>query len=390
MPQKLLDLPPEVLTHIINYIDVLDDRQNVRFTCRTFADIGAAFLLRDVFFSKNNFDLAILRDSISHNHIARGIRTMVCDDTTFLPYCSQPFYRQMYHEEQDMRQSGRALEVLSTVFQSCPKLREVTITDCWSCYRTPIHRYGVWDMGCPEPQPWGKIQNVADVWDATSTPYFGFVVLIRALSRSKHQITSLEIEGQFKGISHRIFHIPQTDFVHVSGVFATLKVLKLAIDTNKSEAAWSEITIKKGRLSKALQQAVNLESLELAFKGLDDDDDGNDQPTELDLAAGLPLVRWQHLRHFGLVYARLDHHRPLLAFLKRHRNTLSSLRLDTLELVRSTWQEVLEDFRLNRIQLEICDLVSIVSNRNDQDSSPDGMEVIRFLEGIGSNPCSSN
>ena len=329
MPQSILDLPNEVLTHIINYIDLLNDRQIVRLICRAFGDLGAAFLLRDVFFAKNDFDLAVLSDSIANNHIARGVRTLVCNDTTFLALEPQPLYQQMYLEEQSIRQSDRASDILFTVFQRCPKLREVTITDCWSRCRSLIHRYGVWNTNHLGPQPWGTIRNVADVWDATSTPYFGFVVLMRALSKSKHRITSLEIEGRLTGISHRIFHMTHTDFVHVSEVFANLTNLKLAIDTNKSETAWSETTIQKGRLSKALEQALNLESLELTFKSLDDDDDdGNDELTELDLAAGLPLVRWQHLRHFGLTHARLGHHRPLLAFLKRHRSTLRSLRLD--------------------------------------------------------------
>ena len=320
---------------------------------------------------------------------------MVCDDTTFLPDEQWPPYRRMYIEEQGFRQPGRTLPDLLRIFQCCPQLREIVITDFSDGSLRPLYRYpdrtdryglAMWHTSYPEPQPWGFL-DVANVWDPRWTPYYMFVVLMRALSANNHRIHTLEIKGKYMGISHRLFNMAPTDFHCVTRVFASLTRLDLTIDTHASDVGWLSHTVRRGLLARALEQAANLELLELRFIGHDLDLYGYDVAV-FDLAAGLPSSIWPHLRHFGLLHVDLEDHYALAAFMKRHINTLRSLYLDYIFLMHTTWEAALDDFRAQGVQLDSCKTVALFDDR--QDTGLEGPNVINFLRGDEPNPCSSS
>ncbi|KAL8823118.1 MAG: hypothetical protein Q9191_006159 [Dirinaria sp. TL-2023a] len=256
-------------------------------------------------------------------------------------------------------------------------------------YKKPVEkRYRLTNSGTrlPKPQVWPTIPNPTNMWNAQTTQYFMFVEIIRALSITNHQIDVLDIKGHNTGISHRIFITAPVDYRHVTNVFTYLTTIHLTIDTHGSEGLWLVLTLRGGRLARALNKARNLKSLELRFMSHNPNMRQFPQETEFDFGTGLPSRTWPDLHHFGLLNVEIDDHHAFLAFIARHVRTLRSLRFECIALIQTTWEATLDDFLAQGVQLDNCQTATLYND--SEDSSVEGNEIIEFLRGNTENPCS--
>lgn len=307
----------------------------------------------------------------------------------------------MCGQQQVVRQQGQQIAILLAALPSLPALNEIIVSDSFGqqsynmqeggAYMTPYRRCtDHWNYNSIVPQSWDNDRYPANPWDAVSSPYHGFVNIIRALSiTGHHKIQSLYIEGRITGISHRIFLASPTDFAHVRNVFANLTTLEMTIDADWTHGYWSEGVLTDGHFAKFLHAAPLLTHLHLSLKGIAEGVDEvlglNDEP-RFDIALGFGgHFVWSHLHHFGIVNCHQIDPQHLIDFLARHRDTLRSLHLELLVLQDGPvlWADVFDDMLAREIKLdeEYCELL------NDSWGTVEVVgDVIGFLNGVAENP----
>lgn len=154
-----LDIPPEVLTLISQFLG-LQDVRNVRLVCKLFNFAASQFLLSEVYLSSSRRDLDVLKLVSQHPVFRNYVTDLVYDCRMFdhglvedKPAYAREFLRlsrsperrgwpltkeqatasharyiEYYHEEQNCRKNGTDMECLASALPLLPRLSRVIIT----------------------------------------------------------------------------------------------------------------------------------------------------------------------------------------------------------------------------------------------------------------------
>lgn len=352
------------------------DAVHTRLAHIAFANASLRYFTTTIYLSKFSYDLNRVTETSQHSQITATIEKLVCNHRTFISVVqpiagvgSAPridggpptrdeyrkrdpvrlaWYLIMCRQERRMGANGVQMTVLMAALPNLRNLKEVTISD--SCgrltnpdrpevtrgriYQTLDHGKNRWTADDPAPQLWGlnHWQRPSDPWDAQSTPFHGFINLIRGLSSTNHGfIHTLSIQGRVIGVSQSIFGMAAKEFRQISNVFANLRTLKLTIDDGLVQSC-QEVNLAYGRMACVLHRATLLERLEMSFMRIDDDEEPLRKwisEREFDIARNLGTFTWPHLRHSALINCHRHNHYGLARLLGRHAS-IRSLRLEML------------------------------------------------------------
>lgn len=425
----ILRLPAELVADIFQHLPALRDRRNIRLTCKRFNFINSERLMKDLYLSKRQEEFAISDAVLKCPAIAKGIKTVIFDDSSFLvpfqspaqwlatqdaqggryrpirpwqPNYIQELYGHFAYEEQFLRATGRARANVAAAVELLPKLSNIIITDCCGpqrdpgsitsladkkgvLFRPPLYRtHNIdWANYLLFPQPWLPRNFIADPWDEATTPYYGFVTLVRELSIAKRPIKSLKTIGRYAGMSHSLFNTFHREHSHIRNVFANITELHLTIDTNRDEDEWFHVTLQSGHLARTLASATNLTSLGLNLSGISYDAFNYTGQPEFPIGLGLPSTPWRDLEYFSLTSAALGNHRELVTFLKKHDDTVRNLSLEYVSLLNTTWHNALYDFRSRKVRLDTLKGKGVYDTQNDVLHMGDA--ELKFIRGKGPN-----
>ncbi|RYP58031.1 hypothetical protein DL769_009145 [Monosporascus sp. CRB-8-3] len=414
-------LPPEVLHLICSYLSPSEARR-IRFCCKALADVGAAYGFEEIAFYLWKADFDKLRAVARHPTISRHVKTLIYMAANlneqpisleeYIEYTTRGAYRQnvercnpnwlpdtvpkvescdlhqvplsveevqenyrhyvmAIEEQRQMLSTGEDFDVLREVFSRLPSLRSVVMENDSSFFpefyreeKSPFNVFFDYSMQPLEPEG------------------------VRQMDAIMHGLagSGIHLEVLTAGYLH-LSLIDKCFFDKILAHCGGLKSINLMFSTADTDVTIHEDDTKyiamarpltaKGVIASFLSAMPQLNSFSIGFQ--------TSLSNRLFYPAAFrdivrPGFKWHHLRKVHLVAIKSDR-QEMLDFFQLHRDTLRSVYLRDIRLVKTSWTRLLRQMKeiLRLDDIRLCSwLHGKVEDKNDYERPARGETRAKF------------
>ncbi|KAI9736476.1 MAG: hypothetical protein M1835_003323, partial [Candelina submexicana] len=368
--QVPVDIPLEILLNVFSHL-AKKDVKNGRLACKDFNAAGSRYLFDSVFISPLRRDLDIFLRVVRHPVFSKTVREIIWNEMRLLPECHNTsgwktwfgnssgsarllptvqigsldscrgFYLNTLTEIDAIKRTGEDFAVLCAGLSAMPTVERIILTDDGGQHKTnKYHPPAICNLPAAllPLSYWPRTLLEVDVlvWRQETSPYHGFTVIIRAISKIRARVREFIVDTRCCGLSHRLFLDTPQNINMIYQSFRNFRVIDLVFTLHHCESQALE-TLDAGNIGKALAKAQSLEHLILTFDDL--------TPAAIPLYKVLGSGTWLRLKVFEFVTFYTSQP-DLLQFVKRHSMTLRQVNLTGVALSDDTWEAFLEYIRL--------------------------------------------
>ncbi|RYP75119.1 hypothetical protein DL771_002580 [Monosporascus sp. 5C6A] len=390
------------IIHIIASLLSVDDLLNFRLVSRSFADVGAGYLLPEVTFQAHEEELERLRAISLHPIFSRNVKSLIyIGDIRFPP---SPFFnfvrdyertREYYYPSPDLSLSQletgykqyeaaasnqrrvltSRLDVacLEEVLPRLTSLRMVTMSD--NC------RFHKGRHAKPRPTPFNRTFDVLGP-GLTDRPFgrpLDAFLLANASARCN-------IEHLRAGtLPWKFFDKDPAELKLIFSPFSNLRGIELYMDIIPEEhtraGTWSELrrfreSMTKGTIRDLLSSMADLQVMSVNVECFHEIEETEDFYAVAPLSHWIqPAYRWQDLQK--LVLSGIECPRQeLMSMLELHRETLREVCLRDVDLKQTSWDKLLPWIRKTLYLHDAC-ICGVLLGSSETDIIPGGPSRIR-------------